>query len=96
MPSFFIHKLITTKFGEFRNRSLESYKIRKDYKQAALVGKRIFEEKSLRAKLKIQRKSLPKDLREKLAESAKAAADFIKGPDLSLEDVSVIQQLLDA
>jgi len=94
MPSFFIHKLVTAKFGEHRNRTLESYKIRKDYKQAALVGKRIFEEKPLRAKLKVQMKSLPKDLNKKLAESGKAAADFIKGPDLSLDDVSIIQKML--
>lgn len=94
MPSFFIHKLITARFGEHRNRTLESYKIRKDYKQAALVGKRIFEEKSLRAKLKIKIMALPTDLREKMAESARAASDFIKGPDLSVDDVNTVQGLL--
>ena len=94
MPSFFIHKLITAKFGEHRNRSLEHYKIRKDYKQAALVGKRIFEEKSLRVILKTQMASLSKDLCFKMDESAKAAADFIKGPDLSVDDVNAVQRLL--
>ncbi len=95
MPSFFIHKLITAKFGEHRNRrTLESYQIRKDYKQAALVGKRIFEEKSLKNELKDKMASLTDDLREKMVERAKAAGDFIKSPDLSLDDVSVIRQLL--
>jgi hypothetical protein len=93
MPSFFIHKLITAKFGEQRKRTLEHYKIRKDYKQAALVGKRIFEEKALRVKLQTQITALSKDLSEKMAESAKTAADFIQGPDLSVDDVSIIQQL---
>jgi len=74
--------------------SLEHYKIRKDYKQAALVGKRIFEEKSLRVILKTQMASLSKDLRIKMDESAKAAADFIKGPDLSVDDVNAVQRLL--
>ena len=95
MPAFFIHKLITAKFGEYRDPVLDIYKTRKDYKQAALVAKKIFEDSALRENLKIIKDGLLDDLREKMAAGAKTAADFIKAPDLSETDVSYIMRMLD-
>jgi len=49
----------------------------------------------LRTELASVTRTLSYDLHEKMIESAKAASDFIINPDLSSDDVSVIQQLLD-
>jgi hypothetical protein len=40
MPAFFIHRLITATFGEYRDPVLNVHKVRKDYKQAALIAKK--------------------------------------------------------
>jgi hypothetical protein len=94
MPSFFIHKLITAKFGEYRDPILDINKTRKDYKQAALVAKKIFGDEALRDDLKIIKDGLSDKLRNKMAAGANAAADFTKAPDLSVEDVRFIHRIL--
>lgn len=94
MPSFLIHKLVTAKFGEFRDPVLDIHKTRKDYKQAALVAKKIFTDPALRETLNQLTGDLSSGLREKMTAGADAAADYIKAPDLSQADVSIIQGLL--
>jgi hypothetical protein len=94
IPSFFIHKLITTKFGEYRDPILDIYKTRKDYKQAALVAQKIFEDRKLREDLISIKDALSDDLREKMATGANAAAEYVEAPDLSIEDISAIQRIL--
>jgi hypothetical protein len=94
MPAFFVHRLITAKFGEYRDSVLNIYKIRKDYKQAALVAKEIFSSKTLGEGLSRVIKSLPSDLRQKVQAGAQGAEEFVKAPDLSKTDVAYIRKVV--
>ncbi len=95
MPAFFVHRLITASFGEYRDAALQRGKIRKDYKQAALVAKKILESNDLRQKLSLVIDGLNPDQRTKTIAGAAAAKEFIKAPDLSEEDILWIQKALD-
>lgn len=90
MPAFLVHRLITARFGEYRDAADNIYKIRKDYQQAALTAKRILEEPDLRAELAAITKGLSDEPRAKMHESARAAAECIKAPDLLGEDAAVL------
>lgn len=94
MPAFFIHRLITAKFGEYRDSALNIYKIRKDYKQAALVAKKILSESILRKELSRVIESLSPDLQKKMNESAQSVKEYVKAPDLSNEDVIYIHKAI--
>lgn len=96
MPAFFVHRLVTAGFGEYRDPVLNAAKIRKDYKQAALVAKKIAEDRALQDDLKAIVDKLPDDLRQKSCDGAESAKDFIKAPDLTEEDVSYIQNMAKA
>jgi len=93
MPAFFVHRLITATFGEYRDPVLNVHKVRKDYKQAALIAKKIFFDTKLRHELDRIIQTLSKDLRQKTLQGAKAAEKFRKAPDLLDEDISYIQKL---
>lgn len=90
MPAFFIHRLVTAAFGEYRDPVLQAEKIRKDYKQAALVAKKILLDQKLKAELARIVKDLSPELQEKYRKGGDAARKFIKGPDLHEEDVQWI------
>ncbi len=91
MPAFFVHRLITASFGEYRDAALQKGKIQKDYKQAALVAKKIVETDNLKKELKTIIAQLNNDLHEKLITGAKAAAQFVKTPDLTVTDIQYIE-----
>jgi len=93
MPAFFVHRLVTARFGEYRDPSLHATKIRKDYKQAALVAKKISETRQLKEELKAIVEDLPDELLQKMQEGADAAIEFIKAPDLTDEDALFIKRL---
>lgn len=93
LPAFFIHRLVTAKYGEYRDPVLHPAKIRKDYKQAALVAVRIGGDKAMKKDLARIAGSLPEDMKEKPIQSAMAAADFVKAPDLTPEDVVHIRRM---
>lgn len=93
MPAFFIHRLITATFGEYRDPVLNVDKVRKDYKQAALIAKKILFDQKLSDELGHIIQTLSEDLRKKTRQGAKAAEKFMKAPDLLEEDVSYIQKL---
>jgi hypothetical protein len=95
MPAFFVHRLITAAFGEYRDAALQRGKIRKDYKQAALVAKKILESEDLRQKLTGLIDGLAPDQRARMMAGVAAARDFVKAPDLSKEDLVWIQKALD-
>jgi hypothetical protein len=95
MPAFFVHRLITASFGEYRDAALQRGKIRKDYKQAALVAKKISEHQELRRQLALIIDQLNPDQRQKMAAGAAAAKEYIKAPDLSEEDILWIQKALE-
>ena len=90
MPAFFVHRLITSRFGEYRDRVFYLEKIRKDLKQAALVAARIAEDKQLTGELQRIARNLPDDLKEKMRKSAEAAADHVQPPDLTESDAAGI------
>ena len=94
MPAFFIHRLITAEFGEYRDSVLDIHKIRKDYKQAALVSKKIWSDKILREELSRLIENLSPDLIKKMEESARTVKEYVKAPDLSGEDVVYIQKVI--
>lgn len=94
LPAFFIHRLITAKFGEYRNSALDKYKIRKDYKQAALVAKKILSDQILSEELSRITESLSPDLIKKIKESVQTVKEYIKAPDLSQDDVVYIQEAI--
>lgn len=91
MPAFFVHRLITAKFGEYRDPVDNVYKVRKDYKQAALVAKKILTEPNLRQELAGIISGLSEDHRQKMMQSARAAAEYVRAPDLSQEDIQYIR-----
>lgn len=94
MPAFFVHRLITAAFGEYRDPVLNIYKVRKDYKQAALIAKKIAMDKTLRHELDRIVRALPDDLRRKTRQGAVASKNFIKAPDLLEEDILRIMDIL--
>jgi len=96
MSAFFVHRLITASSGEYRDAALQRGKIRKDYKQAALVAKKILENQDLRRHLVRVIDRLTADERHKMAAGAAAAKEYIKAPDLSEEDILWIQKALAA
>ncbi len=93
LPAFFVQRLVTAKFGEYRDPVLNPAKTRKDYKQAALVAIKIGSDKTLKEKLTRIVATLSEDLREKMHQGARAAADFVKAPDLTQEDVVHIRRM---
>jgi hypothetical protein len=93
MPAFFVHRLITARFGEYRDAALYPEKIRKDLKQAALVAEKITSDSNLQAELKRIVGALPVDLRDKMDQSASAAADYVQALDLTDDDVVRIQSV---
>ena len=94
MPAFFVHRLVTARFGEYRDLVLDAAKIRKDYKQAALVAKRIARDSDLKEELSVIVSSLSEDLRDKMLQGATEAEKFIKAPELTEEDFLHIQQMI--
>jgi hypothetical protein len=91
LPAFFIHKLITAKFGEYRRGPYhEASRIRRDYKQAALVAKRILADTESKKALSDLLQEVPVDFRTKMASGARAAQEYITAPDLTDEDVAYI------
>jgi hypothetical protein len=96
MPAFFVHRLITACFGEYRDAVLYPEKIRKDLKQAALVAEKITSDSNLLAELKRIVGALPVDLRDKMGQSASAAADYVQALDLTDDDVVRIQSVAQA
>jgi hypothetical protein len=93
MPAFFIHRLITAAFGEYRDPVLNVHKVRKDYKQAALIAKKILFNNALRHELDQIIQKLSDDLCQKALQGAQAAEKFIRAPDLLEEDISYILKL---
>jgi hypothetical protein len=52
LPAFFVYRLVTTRFGEYRRGPYhDAGKIRKDLKQAALVAKKILVDRVLKKQL---------------------------------------------
>lgn len=94
MPAFFVHRLITAKFGEYRDSVLDILKIRKDYKQAALVAKKILSDKNLISDLSRVVESLSPELLNRMNESAQNVIEHVRAPDLSEEDVLYIQKAI--
>ena len=92
MPAFFVHRLVAARFGEYRDPVQHPAKIRKDYKQAALVAKKISGDSRLQEELRQIVDSLSEDLRKKMQQGAEAAEGFIRAPDLTDEDISYIQR----
>lgn len=96
MPAFFVHRLITARFGEYRDAVLYPEKIRKDLKQAALVAEKIAGDKHLLEELKRIVAALPDDLRDKMDQSASSAADYVQALDLTDDDVAGILSMSQA
>jgi hypothetical protein len=94
MPAFFVHRLITARFGEYRDAVLYPEKIRKDLKQAALVAARIESDEDLVAQLKDIANGLPQDLREKMRRSAAEAVTYVQTPDFTIEDAAGIRSMM--
>lgn len=94
MAAFFVHRLITSRFGEYRDPVDHRYKIRKDYKQAALVAKKILIDRKLQQDLTEIIRDLSDDLRHKMCEGATTAEKYVKAPDLYAEDVLHIKKLV--
>ncbi len=94
MPAFFIHRLITAAYGEYRDAVLQQGKIRKDYKQAALVAMKIAGDPNLRRELAALAGHLSVQRREMMLLGAAAAREWIKAPDLSEEEAGWIQKIL--
>ena len=92
MPAFCVHRLVTACFGEYRDPAFHAGKIRRDYKQAALVAQKVEGASTLQEELAAIVASLPEDLRQKMREGAEAAAAFVKSPDLTGDDVAQIQK----
>lgn len=93
MPAFFVHRLVTARFGEYRDLALDAAKIRKDYKQAALVAKKIAGDSSLMEELSVIVSGLSDELRKKMLQGAAEAEKFIKAPELTEENFLYIQQM---
>ena len=93
MPAFFVHRLVTARFGEYRDRILDAAKIRRDYKQAALVAKKIAEDNELKEGLVTIIDELSEDLHQRMLQGATEAEKFIKPPDLTKEDFLYIKQM---
>jgi len=94
MPAFFVHRLVTVKFGEYRRGPYrDAGRIRKDFKQAALVAQRILADKELKKQLSKLTQKLSNDLRSKMAQGADMAGEYIKAPDLTQHDVVQILKL---
>ncbi len=93
MPAFFVHRLITARFGEYRDAILYPEKIRKDLKQAALVAVRVEGDEDLVAQLISIVNGLTQDLREKMRRSAAEAEDFVQALDLTDDDAARIQSM---
>jgi hypothetical protein len=95
MPAFFVHRLVTARFGEYRDPAFHAGKIRRDFKQAALVAKKIETDKSLKEELAAIIEALPDDLLEKMHQGAEAAAEYVRSPDLTDDDVAQILRMAD-
>lgn len=95
MPAFFVHRLITARFGEYRDGVLYPEKIRKDLKQAALVAARIEDEEDLAAQVKNIVNELAQDLGNKMRQNAAEAGNYVRSPDLTIEDVHAIKALVE-
>jgi len=96
MPAFFVHRLITARFGEYRDAVLNPEKIRKDLKQASLVAARIAGDNDLQAQLKAIVDDLSEDLRDKMHRSAAEAMPYVRSPDLTDSDVERIRTSVEA
>jgi len=94
MPAFFVHRLITARFGEYRDAVLYPEKIRKDLKQAALVAARIARDQDLVAQLITIVNGLREDLREKMRRSAATAGEYVQAPDFMEEDAAAIRSMM--
>ena len=68
-------------------------KVRKDYKQAALIAKKIALDKTLYQELIQIIRALPDNLRQKMRQGAKTTGRFIKAPDLLEEDITIIEKI---
>jgi len=90
MPAFFVHRLITARFGEYRDQVLYPEKIRKDLKQAALVAARIDGDQRLTGELQRIARDLSDDLRDKMRQSAARAGEHVQSPDFTSEDAAAI------
>lgn len=91
LPAFFTHRLITAAFGEYRDPILNVQKVRKDYKQAGLIAKKILPDRDLLQDLHGLLQTLQEDLLQKALKGSEAADDFIQAPDLLEEDVMHIR-----
>ncbi len=94
MPAFFVHRLVTARFGEYRDPVSHAGKIRRDFKQAALVAKKIETESSLREELAAIVAGLSEELRQKMQQGAELAAEYVKSPDFTEEDELQIKRAL--
>jgi len=94
MPAFFVHRLVTARFGEYRDPVFRAGKIRRDYKQAALVSQKIEADKGLKKELEAIIAELPDDLLVKMHQGAEAAAEYVRSPDLTEEDVQQINRVV--
>lgn len=86
--------IYTQAFGEYRDAALQKGKIRKDFKQAALVAKKILTTANLKKELNTIVTQLNKDLSKILIEGAKTADQFVKAPDLTVTDVQYIEMAM--
>ncbi|MCF8079872.1 MAG: hypothetical protein K9K88_11385 [Desulfobacterales bacterium] len=93
MPAFFVHRLVTARFGEYRDPAFHAGKIRRDYKQAALVAKKIEADVDLKKELEAIIAGLPNGLYKKIREASEGAVEFVKSPDLTEENVIQIQRM---
>jgi hypothetical protein len=71
MPAFFAHRLATARFGEYRDPVFHAGKIRRDYKQAALVAKKIKSDGLLNKNLGAIVAGLTEDQRQKMHQAPK-------------------------
>jgi hypothetical protein len=94
LPAFFIHRLVTARFGEYRRGPYhDAAIIRKDLKQAALVAKKIVFDRNLKAQAAALMRELDEEMREKMHQGADGATEYVKAPDLTEEDVGYILKL---
>ncbi len=93
LPAFYIHRLITAVSGEYRDPVLHPHKIRKDYKQAALVAKKILNHNDLRKQTAARILKLPPHLRQQFDKGAQVSRKHVKAPDLTEADSQYIRKL---
>lgn len=95
MPAFFVHRLITARSGEYRDPAFHAGKIRRDFKQAALVARKIETDKDLQEELAGIVAGLSDEISEKMHEGAEAAAEYVRSPDLTDDDVAQLLRMAD-